>query len=104
MTIIYPRAMTKRAERATTMLKALGHEGRLMILCHLTHGERTVGELEQLLSWRQPAVSQHLARLRTDRLIKARRSGREIYYRISDHRVRHLLEALYDAYCGGGRQ
>ena len=55
------------------MLKALSHEGRLMILCYLAHGEKSVTELEEILSMRQSAVSQQLARLRADNLIEARR-------------------------------
>jgi DNA-binding transcriptional ArsR family regulator len=91
--------MSENAKAATAMLKALGHEGRLMILCYLAHGEKSVTELEDFLSMRQPAVSQQLARLRADNLIAARRDGKAIYYRIADERARRLMEVVYDLFC-----
>lgn len=91
--------MSENARAATAMLKALGHEGRLMILCYLAHGEKSVTELEDFLSMRQPAVSQQLARLRADNLISARRDGKTIYYSISDERARKLMEVVYDLFC-----
>jgi len=92
--------MSENAKAATAMLKALGHEGRLMILCYLAHGEKTVTELEEFLSMRQPAVSQQLARLRADNLIEARREGKVIFYSISDDRARQMMELVYDLFCG----
>jgi len=92
--------MAERAKEATAMLKALGHEGRLMILCYLSQGEKTVTELEEILSMRQPAVSQQLARLRADDLIRARREGKAIYYSIQDDRARKIMEVVYDLFCG----
>ena len=97
-------AMAERAGQATAMLKALSHEGRLMILCYLAHGEKSVTELEEVLSLRQPAVSQQLARLRADDLIEARREGKAIYYRISDDRARRIMELVYDLFCGAEAQ
>lgn len=87
------------AEAAATFLKALGHEGRLMILCHLSTGEKTVTELETLLSSRQAAVSQQLARLRLEGLVAHRREGKAIYYSLSDERVRRMLDLMYDMFC-----
>jgi len=92
-------AMAENAKQATGLLKALSHEGRLMILCYLAHGEKTVTELEEILSLRQPAVSQQLARLRADDLIEARRDGKAIYYSIADDKARRVMEVVYDLFC-----
>lgn len=89
----------RNARRASEFLKALGHEGRLMILCYLVTGEKSVGELESLLSARQAAVSQQLARLRYEGLVDSRRDGKTIYYRLTDDRSRQILELVYDLFC-----
>lgn len=91
--------MSGKAKAATAMLKALGHEGRLMILCYLAHGEKSVTELEEFLSMRQPAVSQQLARLRSEEIISARRDGKAIYYSIADERARQIMDVVYDLFC-----
>lgn len=91
--------MLDNASRATDFLKALAHEGRLMILCHLTTGERSVTELEELLSQRQAAVSQQLARLRLEGLVESRRDGKAIYYRLADSRVHSMIEIIHDMFC-----
>ena len=86
--------MGRQAEETASFLKALSHEGRLMILCHLASGERSVSELEGLLGQRQAAVSQQLARLRLEGLVATRRAGKAIHYSISDPRVPALLRSL----------
>ena len=91
--------MMKNAQRATDFLKALAHEGRLMILCHLAAGERSVTELERLLSQRQAAVSQQLARLRLEGLVDTRRDGKAIYYRLADGNTERMLELVYEMFC-----
>nr|WP_242509558.1 metalloregulator ArsR/SmtB family transcription factor [Rhodovulum imhoffii] len=91
--------MLQHAETASGFLKALSHEGRLMILCHLSTGEKSVTELETLLSSRQAAVSQQLARLRLEGLVGYRREGKTIYYSLADERARRLLELMYDMFC-----
>ncbi len=92
--------MVKNAQRATDFLKALAHEGRLMILCYLASGgERTVTELENFLGQRQAAVSQQLARLRFEGLVETRRDGKAIYYRLADGRAAQMLEVVYDLFC-----
>lgn len=91
--------MMANAQRAADFLKALGHEGRLMILCSLATGERSVTELENLLGQRQAAVSQQLARLRLEGLVETRREGKTIYYRLADGRARRMLELVYDMFC-----
>lgn len=95
--------MMKNAQRATDFLKALAHEGRLMILCHLASGgECSVTELENLLGQRQAAVSQQLARLRLEGLVDTRRDGKAIYYRLADGRTREMLELVYEMFCADG--
>jgi len=91
--------MMDNARNATEFLKALAHEGRLMILCHLANGERSVTELERLLAQRQAAVSQQLARLRLEGLVESRREGKVIYYRLADGRAKKVLELVYDLFC-----
>ena len=98
------RRMALRAHEASEFLKALAHESRLMILCDLLRGEKSVGELEALLTRRQSAVSQQLARLRLEGLVSARRDGKTIYYSIASDKARSIIGALYDSFCnpGGG--
>jgi len=91
--------MEARAEEASAFLKALAHEGRLMILCHLAGGERSVTELERLLDSRQAAVSQQLARLRLEGLVNSRREGKAIFYSLADARVARLIGVLYELFC-----
>lgn len=91
--------MVDAAEAASGFLKALAHEGRLMILCHLATGEQSVTELELLLSSRQAAVSQQLARLRHEGLVNARRDGKAIYYSLADERSEKIIGVLYDIFC-----
>lgn len=88
-----------QARQASELLKALSHEARLVVLCQLAEGEKTVTELEQLLGLRQPALSQQLARLRTDGLVGTRRDGRNIYYSLARDEVRDIIIALHKAFC-----
>jgi DNA-binding transcriptional ArsR family regulator len=92
--------MAEQAKRAADLLKALAHENRLMILCILSQGEKSVSELEQLLSLRQPTVSQQLARLRADGLVATRRDGKTIHYSLASEEARVVLDALYAVFCG----
>lgn len=91
--------MSENAAAATNYLKAISHEGRLMILCHLAQGEKSVTELEELLSARQAAVSQQLGRLRLEGLVKPRREGKTIYYSLNDERSRKIIALLHDVFC-----
>lgn len=92
-------SMLESATNASNFLKAISHEGRLMILCHLVSGEKSVTELEDLLSARQAAVSQQLSRLRLEGLVIPRRDGKTIYYRLADERPRRVLELVYELFC-----
>ena len=91
--------MIANAQEASEFLKALSHEARLIILCSLVEGEKSVTEIEQMLSLRQPAVSQQLARLRADDLVETRRDGKNIYYSLARTEVREVIEALHRAFC-----
>ncbi|VVD79482.1 ArsR/SmtB family transcription factor [Pandoraea terrigena] len=84
---------------ATTLLRALANEDRLLILCQLTQGELSVGELETQLDIRQPTLSQQLAVLRTESLVTTRRDGKRIYYSVADGAVLAVLACLYDQFC-----
>ena len=86
--------MADHVQAAAGFLKALGHEGRLMILCHLAGGDKSVTELEALLGQRQAAVSQQLARLRLEGMVSTRRDGKTIFYAIQDRKVLMLVQAL----------
>ena len=94
--------MAENAQEAANFLKAISHEGRLMILCHLVTGEKSVTELERLLSARQAAVSQQLSRLRIEGLVVPRREGKTIYYSLADDRPKKVLEVVYDMFCAKG--
>lgn len=92
-------SMAESAKAASDLLRALAHEARLMILCMLVDGEKSVSELEAFLEMRQPTVSQQLARLRADRLVQTRREGKTIYYSLASEEARRVIAVLYDLYC-----
>jgi len=91
--------LINKATNASAFLKAISHEGRLMILCYLVSGEKSVTELEDLISARQAAVSQQLSRLRLEGLVIPRRDGKTIYYRLADDKAKRVLEVVYDLFC-----
>ncbi len=91
--------VVSNAQTASAFLKAISHEGRLMILCHLVSGEKSVTELEELLAARQAAVSQQLSRLRLEGLVIPRRDGKTIYYKLADDRPKKMLETVYELFC-----
>ena len=88
-----------RAEQVSAHLALLSNASRLLILCHLLDGERTVGALQAELEIGQSALSQHLAKLREAGLVATRREAQTIHYRIADPRLKDLLETLYQIYC-----
>jgi len=91
------------ARKASVLLKAMSNERRLMILCHLARGEKSVGELEGLVDLSQSALSQHLARLRRDRLVRTRRNAQSIYYSLDGDdavAVMSTLSSLFPASAG----
>lgn len=91
--------MDAAAEEAAEMLKALSNPARLRLLCAMVEGDKTVGELEVALGATQSYVSGQLARLRTEGLVTYKKEGRIKRYRLSDPRVRPVLERLYDVFC-----
>ena len=93
--------MARNAREAAALLKALSHEARLMIMCLLMEGERSVTDLERALGRRQAAVSQQLARLRLDGLVRARRDGKTIFYSIASEHARLLMQTLAAAFVDG---
>lgn len=93
------RRLRDNAQTASDFLKAISHEGRLMILCSLANGEKSVTEIEEMLASRQAAVSQQLSRLRLEGLVTARREGKQIYYSLTDDRARMIIERVYELFC-----
>jgi DNA-binding transcriptional ArsR family regulator len=91
--------MLGSAQNASEFLKAMSHETRLVILCLLLDGRKSVGELEQKLQLRQPFVSQQLARLRADELVEAERDGKNVFYSIARPEVGEIISSLYRAFC-----
>ena len=89
------------AGQAGLLLKALGNTDRLLLLCQLSQGERSVGELEALLGIQQPTLSQQLAVLRREGLVETRRDGKQIHYRISSPAALAVIETLYRHFCAG---
>jgi DNA-binding transcriptional ArsR family regulator len=96
---IDPEAMDAAADRASDLLKALANRHRLLIICQLIEKERSVGDLAEALGIRDSTVSQHLALLRRDGLVVARRDGQTIWYSISSEPARELLKTLYRIFC-----
>jgi DNA-binding transcriptional ArsR family regulator len=92
-------AMQVAAGQASDLLKALANPHRLMIICQLIDAERSVGELAAFLGIRDSTVSQHLALLRKDGLVTARRDGQTIWYQISSGPAREVVKTLYGIYC-----
>src|SRR4051812_33177513 len=94
-----PEAMEAAADQASELLKSLANRHRLLILCQLVDGERSVGDLAAFLGARDSTVSQHLALLRKDGLVQARREAQTIYYAIASVSAQRVLETLFAIYC-----
>lgn len=91
--------MQQNADEAVAVLKGLASRNRLLLLCQLVEGERSVGELAQTLGLAQSVVSQHLSLLRREGVVIGRRDGQSIFYRISDLRVRKLMSTMFALFC-----
>lgn len=95
-----PADMSRHAEEAAALLKALAHPARLRVLCQLVEGEASVGELQPITGLSMSALSQHLAVLREMALVKTRREAQTIFYSLAEGPAASVLEVLYAAYCG----
>ncbi|MEZ5930554.1 MAG: metalloregulator ArsR/SmtB family transcription factor [Alphaproteobacteria bacterium] len=93
------RELQPLAREASGLLRTLGNEHRLLILCTLLEGERSVGDLVDKIGLSQSALSQHLARLRRDGLVRTRRSSQTIYYRVAGAEAPAVLATLHSLYC-----
>ena len=91
--------LQESARRASALLKAMSNEHRLMILCQLLPGEKSVGELERIIGLSQSALSQHLARLRRDTLVQTRRQAQTIFYSLAGAEASAVINTLYSLYC-----
>ena len=96
---IDPEAMRAAADEASDFLKSLGNRHRLLILCHLVEGEKSVGQLAEFLKVRDSTVSQHLSLLRRERIVAGRRDGQTIWYRIESDTAREMMAVLYSNFC-----
>jgi DNA-binding transcriptional ArsR family regulator len=96
-----PSELQDKVGHAAQLLKALGNPHRLLILCQLLEGEKSVGELVASVGLSQSALSQHLARLRRDSLVRTRRAAQTIYYAIEGAHAQAILVTLHQLYCGG---
>lgn len=92
--------MRAHAPDAAGLMKALGNESRLMILCTLAEGERSVGELNAMIPLSQSALSQQLARLRSHDIVETRRESQTIYYSLAEGPAHRVIHLLHDIYCG----
>ena len=91
--------LMRRAGDASAFLKAVAHQHRLLLLCLIAERERSVSELEALLSLRQASVSQQLPRLRRDGLVTARRDGKSVIYSLANTDTRRIITTLHDVFC-----
>ncbi|UTH75812.1 helix-turn-helix transcriptional regulator [Chromobacterium sp. IIBBL 290-4] len=91
--------MRQAASQACGMLRALANEDRLLLLCQLSQGEKSVGELEEMVGIRQPSLSQQLGVLRNEGLVATRRDGKRIIYSVADPKALAVLTALHQLYC-----
>ena len=91
--------MARSASRASALMKTLGHKDRLMILCHLADGEKSVGQIADLLEIPQSPLSQHLSRMRKEGLVDTRREAQTIFYSLKSGEASRIVEVLYELYC-----
>ncbi len=91
----------RNLKRASSVLKAMSNQHRLRVLCHLVSGEKSVGELESVVGLSQSALSQHLARLRRENLVKTRRQAQTIFYSLDGDEAPRIIEALHGIFGEG---
>jgi ArsR family transcriptional regulator len=100
--VLDPQRLHDAAAQAVGVLKALANENRLLLLCQLSQGERSVSELEESLGIRQPTLSQQLGVLRNEGVVNTRRDGKNIYYSVAKPGTLEILALLYRLYCSDG--
>ena len=93
-----------KAVDAANMLKSMSNESRLLILCNLAEGEKSVGELQELVELSQSALSQHLAVLRRDGLVSTRRSAQSIFYSLASEPAKAIMGTLYAYFCAPNKE
>jgi DNA-binding transcriptional ArsR family regulator len=98
-TVPDPKALRRHAGEAAAMLRMLSHEARLAVLCELTGGEKTAGDLVVSSGLSQSALSQHLAKLRDEGLVSTRRESQTIHYRLADAKAARIIALLHELYC-----
>ncbi|MFV0600538.1 MAG: ArsR/SmtB family transcription factor [Brachymonas sp.] len=103
LSIEMPRILAA-AQKASGLLRVLANENRLLLMCQLSQGEKSVGELETLLGIRQPTLSQQLGILREEGLVTTRRAGKQVIYRVSNDDALQILQTLYRLYCQPAQQ
>lgn len=94
-----PKVMRKKAEDVSDFLKLLSNPTRLLVLCNLATGERCVSDLEKVVDISQSALSQHLAKMREEGIVEAKKEGQQVYYSIADRNVTEILQVLYGIFC-----
>jgi len=99
--LLPPAQMKAQAEKAVSLLKLLGNEDRLLLLCQLAQEEYSVGQLEDILEINQPTLSQQLGVLRRARLVATRREGKQVHYRAADEAAIAVINTLFELYCNG---
>jgi len=104
MTQVSARQMQRAAAAASRLMAALANDSRLMILCQLAEGEKTVGHLAGLVGLSQSALSQHLARLRADKLVRTRRQAQTIWYSLHGDAARRVIDLLFEMFCAPQRR
>lgn len=102
--VLDPLRLRDAAGRAAAALRLLANEDRLLLLCQLSQGERSVSELERALDIRQPTLSQQLAVLRSEGAVATRREGKHVFYRVAEPSLLQVLELLYRLYCPQGNE
>ena len=93
------KQIEEKIEKASDFLKIFSNKSRLLVLCNLINGKKTVNDLTLLIDIKQSALSQHLALMRQDKIVSTERSGKFIYYEIMDPSVKKLIEVLYEKFC-----
>ena len=97
--LLPPAQMKAQAKKAVSLLKLLGNEDRLLLLCQLAQGGHNVGQLEEMLEINQPTLSQQLGVLRRAGLVTARKEGKQVFYRMADESAIAVINTLFELYC-----